>query len=138
MNAPASPEHPVGEAVSGNLSHLITAVGVRLFVPDEPTPCQQYTPQTEGPDDWFADQGDLARMHAIARCRTCPFMGRCGFNAVACGATDGVWGGVQLPGTGPRKAPLHRAYDRLIAQFEQRRRVELGDAIVPALPRRAS
>jgi hypothetical protein len=45
---------------------------------------------------------------------------------------------VQLPGTGPRKAPLHRAYDRLIAQFEQRRHVELGDAIVPALPRRAS
>ena len=38
---------------------------------------------------------------AIKRCAECPFRGRCGYNAVATGATHGVWGGVILPGDSP-------------------------------------
>ena len=69
---------------------------------------------------------------AIRRCAVCPFRGRCGYNAVATGATHGVWGGVILPGAQPRQ--LKPLYARLAAQFEQRRQAELGDLQVAPLP----
>lgn len=63
-------------------------------------------------------------------CAGCPFLGRCGYNAVATGATHGVWGGMVLPGQFPaRLAPI---YARLVEQFEQRRVAEVGD--VPVAP----
>jgi WhiB family redox-sensing transcriptional regulator len=43
-----------------------------------------------------------------------------------------VWGGEILPGDKP--AELEPIYARLLAQFEQRRPVELGDAPAPAMP----
>lgn len=69
---------------------------------------------------------------AIKRCNDCPFRGRCGYNAVATGATHGIWGGVILPGAQPKA--LKPVYARLAAQFEQRRRTELGDIRVAPLP----
>jgi len=74
--------------------------------------------------------------HYFARarrmCATCPFMGRCGYNAVATGATHGVWGGMVLPGQFPiRLAPIYAA---LLEQFEQRRISEVGDVPVAAPP----
>ena len=96
---------------------------VRLFHTSHDLPCHA------DPDLFF----DARRRHtAIRKCNDCPFRGRCGYNAVAAGATHGIWGGVSLPGDYPRQ--LASVYARLAAQFEQRRRIELGDIPVAPLP----
>lgn len=96
---------------------------VRLFHTDQDLACQQ------DPDLFF----DLERKRtAISHCAECPFRGRCGYNAVAMGATHGIWGGINLPGDIPNR--LRPVYSRLAAQFEQRRHLELGDAPAAALP----
>ena len=102
------------------------ATGWRLFVTDEPTPCRT------GPDAqrdlWFSPYRDRER--AARQCQQCPFIGRCGHNAVAARATHGVWAGEILPGDYP--ASLEPIYARLIAQYERRRTIELGDT--PSAP----
>lgn len=96
---------------------------VRLFHTSLDLACRQ------DPELFF----DARRRHrAIKQCAECPFRGRCGYNAVAAGATHGVWGGVILPGDYPQE--LRPVYAFLAAQFEQRRHVELGDIRVAPLP----
>jgi WhiB family transcriptional regulator, redox-sensing transcriptional regulator len=72
------------------------------------------------------------RNRAIRECADCPFRGRCGYNAVAMGATHGIWGGMMLPGDYPHL--LRPMYARLSQQFEQRRTIELGDMVIAPLP----
>ncbi|KAA1248296.1 hypothetical protein F0Q45_21375, partial [Mycobacterium simiae] len=96
---------------------------VRLFHTTEDLPCQQ------DPELFFHAPKS---QRAIARCADCSFLGRCGYNAVAAGATHGVWGGVLLPGLYTRQ--LNEIYARLAEQFERRRRMEVGDVAVAALP----
>jgi len=69
---------------------------------------------------------------AARMCQECPFLDRCGYNAVVSRATHGVWGGHILPGDKPGE--LEPIYASLIAQFEARRTLELGDAPAPRLP----
>ena len=89
---------------------------VRLYYTEHPTPC------ADDPEAFFDAR---AHRRAIAICQTCPFRGRCGYNAVAVGATHGIWGGIMLPGDYPHKlAPI---YAQLREQFNQRRDEELGD-----------
>jgi WhiB family redox-sensing transcriptional regulator len=96
---------------------------VRLFHTDQDLACQT------DPDLFFdPEQKRTARTF----CADCPFLGRCGYNAVAMGATHGIWGGINLPGDIPNR--LRPVYARLAAQFEQRRHLELGDAPVAPLP----
>jgi WhiB family redox-sensing transcriptional regulator len=96
---------------------------VRLFYAEETTPC------ADDPELFFNAR---AHRHAIAQCRTCPFRGRCSYNAVAVGATHGIWGGIMLPGDFPTKlAPIYAA---LCEQFNQRRGQELGDAPMAPMP----
>ena len=96
---------------------------VRLFNTSQDLACQ------EDPELFF----NARRRHrAIKRCAECPFRGRCGYNAVATGATHGVWGGVILPGHYPQE--LKPLYAFLAAQFEQRRQAEIGDVQVAPLP----
>ena len=96
---------------------------VRLFHTSSDLAC------FEDPDLFFDPR---QKRRAIAQCAECPFRGRCSYNAVATGATHGIWGGVILPGDYPRQ--LKPVYARLADQFEQRRRVELGDIPVAPLP----
>ena len=96
---------------------------VRLFQTSQDLACQ------EDPELFFNPR---TKHRAIKRCAECPFRGRCGYNAVATGATHGVWGGVILPGAQPKA--LKPVYARLAAQFEQRRQTELGDLKVAPLP----
>lgn len=122
MTTPAAPS-----AESRSVARLFAAfqlpADVRLFHTNQDLPCRQ------DPELFF----DARRRHrAIKRCAPCPFRGRCGYNAVATGATHGVWGGVILPGDYPQE--LKPVYAFLAAQFEQRRRTELGDAPVAPLP----
>lgn len=101
--------------------------GGRLFQTSEPTPCSS---SAANGDLWFSPFKD--RIHAVRACQACPFIGRCGYNAVAARATHGVWGGITLPGDYPeRLAPIYR---QLLRQFEQRRSAELGDLAVPVKP----
>jgi len=87
---------------------------VRLYYTDQPTRC------ADDPELFFDAR---AHRRAIAICQTCPFRGRCGYNAVAVGATHGIWGGIMLPGDYPHKlAPI---YAQLREQFNQRRDQEL-------------
>lgn len=73
-----------------------------------------------------------AQHRAAALCQTCSFRGRCGYNAIAVGATHGTWGGITLPGDYPAKlAPI---YTHLAEQFQQRRRAEIGDMLAVELP----
>lgn len=96
---------------------------VRLFSTSQDLACN------EDPELFF----DARRRHrAIKRCAECPFRGRCGYNAVATGATHGVWGGVILPGDYPQE--LKPLYAYLTAQFEERRLAEIGDIRVAPLP----
>lgn len=96
---------------------------VRLFNTTQTLPCQH------DPELFF----NARRRHrAIKRCADCPFRGRCGYNAVATGATHGVWGGVILPGDYPQE--LKPLYAFLAAQFERRRHTEIGDVHVAPLP----
>jgi WhiB family transcriptional regulator, redox-sensing transcriptional regulator len=108
-----------------DFQHLLT-MGGRLFETDAATPCRVHR---DG-DLWFSPFRDRER--AARMCQRCPFVGRCGFNAVVSRATHGVWGGEVLPGDKPGE--LEPIYSRLLAQFERRRRVELGHAPTPALP----
>jgi WhiB family transcriptional regulator, redox-sensing transcriptional regulator len=89
---------------------------VRLYYTEQPTPC------ADDPELFFDAR---AHRRAIAQCGTCPFRGRCGYNAVAVGATHGVWGGIMLPGDYPHK--LAAIYTQLREQFSQRRAQELRD-----------
>src|SRR5271166_5150156 len=96
---------------------------VRLFYTDQPTPC------ADDPELFFNAR---AHRRVIAQCQTCPFRGRCGYNAVAVGATHGIWGGIMLPGDYPHKlAPI---YTQLREQFNQRRPAELGHTPTTPLP----
>jgi WhiB family transcriptional regulator, redox-sensing transcriptional regulator len=106
--------------------HALFTVEGRLFETDEETPCRVNT----AGDLWFSPFRDRER--AARQCRQCPFLGRCGYNAVASRATHGVWGGEILPGDKPSE--LEPIYARLLAQFEQRQEVELGDAPAPQMP----
>lgn len=96
---------------------------VRLFQTSQELACR------EDPEMFFNPR---TKHRAIKRCNECPFRGRCGYNAVATGATHGIWGGVMLPGCFPQELKL--IYARLAAQFEQRRQAELGDLRVAPLP----
>ncbi|BBC69035.1 WhiB family transcriptional regulator (plasmid) [Mycobacterium marinum] len=96
---------------------------VRLFNTSQSLACQQ------DPELFFNAR---KRHRAIKRCADCPFRGRCGYNAVATGATHGVWGGLILPGDYPKE--LKPLYGFLAAQFEQRRQAEIGNAHVAPLP----
>jgi WhiB family redox-sensing transcriptional regulator len=96
---------------------------VRLFYTDQPTPC------AANPDLFFNPH---AQRRAITQCNACPFRGRCSYNAVAVGATHGIWGGIVLPGNYPHKlAPI---YAQLREQFDQRRPAELGHTPTTPLP----
>lgn len=108
-----------------DFQHLL-AVGGRLFETDAATPCRLH----RGRDLWFSPFRDRER--AARLCQSCPFLGRCGYNAVVSRATHGVWGGEVLPGDKPTE--LEPIYTRLLEQFELRRAVELGLAPAPPLP----
>lgn len=99
----------------------------RLFHTSEPTPCSG---SPRNGDLWFSPFKD--RIHAVRACQACPFIGRCGYNAVAVRATHGVWGGITLPGDYPEQ--LEPLYRQLLQQFEHRRTVELGGLAIPARP----
>jgi WhiB family transcriptional regulator, redox-sensing transcriptional regulator len=97
----------------------------RLFHTEAAVPCRVLDSEL-----WFSPFRDRER--AAKHCMGCPFLGRCGYNAVVSRATHGVWGGQVLPGDFP--GLLDPIYQRLLAQFEARRDVELGDLPAPALP----
>lgn len=101
--------------------------GGRLFTTEAKLPCHFIAPDD---DLWFSPFRDRER--AARQCKSCPFLGRCGYNAVASRATHGVWGGEVLPGDKP--AELEPIYARLLAQYERRRGAELGGAPTPPLP----
>jgi WhiB family transcriptional regulator, redox-sensing transcriptional regulator len=109
--------------------HLLTING-RLYETEAQTPCRVHTAVNEGRDLWFSPFRD--REQAARMCQSCPFLGRCGYNAVVSRATHGVWGGEVLPGDKP--VELEPIYARLLAQFEARRPIELGNAPAPSLP----
>jgi WhiB family transcriptional regulator, redox-sensing transcriptional regulator len=118
-----TPDARVGTALArDSVSFHMRAEG-RLFHTKRQLPCH------DDPDLFFNAR---KRRQAISKCGDCPFRGRCGYNAVTMGATHGIWGGVILPGDYPRQ--LKPVYARLADQFEQRRRVELGDIPVAPLP----
>lgn len=96
---------------------------VRLFQTSQALACR------EDPEMFFNPR---TKHRAIKRCNECPFRGRCGYNAVATGATHGIWGGVMLPGCFPQE--LKPIYAMLAAQFEERRHAELGGVRVAPLP----
>lgn len=112
-----------------DLHHLLT-VGGRLFETEAVTPCRRESARADGRDLWFSPFRD--REQAARMCQDCPFLGRCGYNAVISRATHGVWGGEILPGDKP--VDLEPIYARLLAQFEARRAQELGHAPAPKLP----
>ena len=99
----------------------------RVYRTDLLTPCAEGLSRG---DLWFSPFRD--RVHAIRACHTCPFRGRCGYNAVAVRATYGVWGGVALPGDYPDR--LEAVYRQLLEQFERRRPVELPNLPAPPMP----
>jgi transcription factor WhiB len=120
-----SPEQAARLGLS-DFHHMLASDG-RLFRTDAQTPCHFQDP---GRDLWFSPFRDRER--AARQCLGCPFLGRCGYNAVASRATHGVWGGEVLPGDKP--AELEPIYARLLVQFQDRRAIELGDAPAPPLP----
>src|SRR5438105_4669178 len=83
----------LGRLGSSDLQALFTVEGP-LFETEEQTPCRVSTG-----DLWFSPFRDRER--AARQCQQCPFLGRCGYNAVASRATHGVWGGEILPGDKP-------------------------------------
>jgi WhiB family redox-sensing transcriptional regulator len=109
----------------------IMAIDGRPFQTDAITPCRRTPP---GPDNdlWFSPFRDKVR--AVRACKRCPFIGRCGYNAVVNRAQYGVWGGISLPGSDNTPDNLEDAYTFLLAQFERRRTIELGELAAPAMP----
>jgi WhiB family transcriptional regulator, redox-sensing transcriptional regulator len=92
-----------------------TSIRGRLFQTHEPVPC------AADPDKFFNPR---TQRRAVDWCDACPFRARCGYNAVATGATHGIWGGIIFPGDYPAKlAPI---YARLLEQFNHRREQEFG------------
>jgi WhiB family redox-sensing transcriptional regulator len=106
----------------------IMAIEGRPFRTEAITPCLK-TPPSPDDDLWFSPFRDKIR--AIRACKGCPFIGRCGYNAVVTRAQYGVWGGISLPGSDATPDNLEDAYTFLLAQFERRRPIELGDLTVP-------
>jgi WhiB family redox-sensing transcriptional regulator len=113
----------------------IMAIGGRPFETEAITPCRK-TPPSPDNDLWFSPFRDKVR--AVRACKGCPFIGRCGYNAVVNRAQYGVWGGIALPGSDSTPDNLEDAYTYLLAQFERRRAVELGDLAAPAMPSTAA
>src|SRR5262249_12914872 len=76
---PALPPTPMPAARLGpsDLAHLLT-VGGRLFLTEASTPCKEGDGDRK--DLWFSPHRD--REQAARRCLACPFLGRCGYNAV--------------------------------------------------------
>ncbi len=101
------------------------AIEGRPFETEGPTPCRT----AENTELWFSPFKD--RVHAVRQCKACPFIGRCGYNAIISRAKYGVWGGVSLPGDRSTCDDLENAYTFLLAQFERRRQIEIGDLQVP-------
>ena len=101
---------------------------VKLFVSDEPTPCQSV--DQDDIEMWFGNEIG-GRDLAVMACQACPFRGRCSYNAVAVRATHGIWGGIELPGDRARR--LTPVYERLLLQFEERRQIEIGNVAVEPL-----
>jgi WhiB family transcriptional regulator, redox-sensing transcriptional regulator len=120
MTTNPAPESPFGRPAPRSFQ---MRAEVRLFHTNQDLACQ------EDPELFF---DPATKRSAINQCADCPFRGRCGYNAVAMGATFGIWGGVNLPGDVPSR--LKPVYARLARQFEERRRTELGDAPVAPLP----
>lgn len=118
-----------GARLGANDFERLMTVDGRLFETEALTPCRMNVNPDH--DLWFSPFRDRER--AAKACKTCPFIGRCGYNAVASRATHGVWGGEVLPGD--KAAPLGPIYKRLLDQFERRRAVELGGLAGPRLPR---
>jgi WhiB family redox-sensing transcriptional regulator len=100
-------------------------IEVRIFHTDAATPCRTVDPRRarNGLDLWFSPFKD--KVFAVRACQSCPFLGRCGYNAVAGRETHGVWGGIALPGGKGKLEDLQASYERLLRQFERRRPVEL-------------
>ena len=111
-----------------DFQHLFT-VGGRLFETEATTPCREAA-RPGNRDLWFSPFRD--REQAARMCQDCPFVGRCGYNAVVSRATHGVWGGQVLPGDKPGE--LEPVYPCLLEQFEARRAIELDHAPAPKKP----
>jgi WhiB family redox-sensing transcriptional regulator len=116
------------------VSDFEQAIEVRLYKTEAVTPCQTIDPRRarNGQDLWFSPFKD--KIHAVRACQPCPFIGRCGYNAVAGRETHGVWGGIALPGIHSRVEDLESAYELLLAQFERRRSIELPNLPAPPSP----
>jgi WhiB family transcriptional regulator, redox-sensing transcriptional regulator len=121
-----STQYSSGRQSSG-LDRTVAIEG-RPFETEAITPCRQSRP---GPDNdlWFSPFRDKVR--AVRACKRCPFIGRCGYNAVVARAQYGVWGGISLPGSDATPDNLEDAYTYLVVQFERRRPIELGELTVP-------
>ena len=109
-------------------------IEARLYNTSEPTPCRDVDPNRarNGQELWFSQFKD--RVFAVRACQQCPFIGRCGYNAVVGREEYGVWGGLSLPGDKSNPEQLEAAYDYLLAQFERRRAIELPGLPAPAMP----
>jgi WhiB family transcriptional regulator, redox-sensing transcriptional regulator len=118
-HTPAADDERCAEA---RLTELRLPPGARLFHTSQPTPC------TTNPDLF---DNPRRRTEAAAQCSSCHFQGRCSYNALATGATHGIWGGIKLPGNYPKQLPP--IYAKLRDQFERRRHIEPGAGSV-ALP----
>lgn len=103
------------------------AIEGRPFETEGPTPCR--TAAAADRELWFSPFRD--RVRAARACKSCPFIGRCGYNAVLGREQYGVWAGVALPGSDSTPEKLENAYILLLAQFQRRRQIELGDLEVP-------
>ena len=114
---------PATTAVARPFTSFQMRAEVRLFHTNQDVACRV------DPELFFDPR---RKPTAVSKCADCPFRGRCGYNAVAMGATHGIWGGVMLPGDYPSR--LKPVYATLAEQFEQRRLIELGDVPVAPLP----
>lgn len=131
MNAQTATEHASSGARSVDRGSHIE---VRHYHTSAPTPCQIADPNRgrNGQALWFSQFKD--RIFAVRACQDCPFIGRCGYNAVAAREEYGVWGGLSLPGDKSNPELLEAAYQYLLAQFERRRSLELPGLPAPAMP----
>lgn len=109
-------------------------IETRLYHTSEPTPCRDVDRRRarNGQELWFSQFKD--RVFAVRACQQCPFIGRCGYNAVAAREEYGVWGGLSLPGDKSNPELLEAAYQYLLAQFARRHDIELPGLPAPAMP----